>query len=71
MEGRIQNNMKEVGLAFVMGLIVAAGFVASAGCFNWAKTEGWLFVLAGVLNLGVTVYAAVEFYKRFLKPSES
>lgn len=71
MEGRIQNNLKEVGLAFVMGLIVAAGIITSAGCFNWAKTEGLLYVVAGVLNIGVTVYAAISFYKRFLKPSES
>ena len=71
MEGRIQNNMKEVGLAFVMGFIMAAGGIASAGSFNWAKTEGLLFWLAGSLNILVTVYAAVSFYKRFLKPSES
>jgi len=71
MEGRIKNNMKEVGLAFVMGLIVATGIIASSGCFNWAKAEGWLFWLAGGLNILVTVYAAVSFYKRFLKPSES
>lgn len=71
MEGRIQNNLKEVGLAFIMGLIVAVGVIASAGCFNWAITEGWLYWLAGGLNLAVTVYAAVSFYKKYLKPSES
>ena len=70
MEGRIKNNMKEVWLAFLMGLIVAAGIITSAGCFNWAKEEGWLFAVAGVLNIVVTIYAAVAFYTKYLKPSE-
>lgn len=66
---KILNNPKECFLAFVMGIIIiAAGIIASAGSFNWAKTEGWLFVLAGVLNIPVTIYAAVSFYRNFLKP---
>ena len=71
MEGRIQNNMKEVGLAFIMALIVAAGIITSAGCFNWAKTEGWLYWLAGGLNIAVTVFAAIAYYRKYLKPSVS
>lgn len=67
---KIQNNMKEVGLAFIMGLIVAVGFIASAGCFNWAVTEGWLYWVAGALNIGVTVFAAISFYRKYLKPDE-
>ena len=71
MEGKIQNNLKECALAFVLGLIVAAGIITTAGAFNWAKTEGWLFALAGALNIGVTAFAAITFYRKFLKPSES
>lgn len=63
--------MKEVGLAFIMGLIVAAGIITSAGCFDWAKTEGWLYWLAGGLNIAVTVFAAIAFYRKYLKPSVS
>ena len=71
MEGRIKNNLKEVVLAFIMGLIVAAGVIASAGAFNYAVTAGILFVIAGVLNLGVTAFSAIAFYKKYLKPSIS
>ena len=63
--------MKEVGLAFIMGLIIASGIITSAGCFNWAKTEGWLFAVAGVLNIAVTIFAAIVFYRKYLKPSVS
>lgn len=67
---KIENNMKEVGLAFIMGLIVAVGFIASAGCFNWAVTEGWLYWVAGGLNIALTIYTAISFYRKYLKPDE-
>lgn len=68
----IKNNMKEVALAFVMGVIVALGFIASAGSINWGvKQEGWLYVVAGIGGIGVTVYAAIAFYRQFLKPDFS
>lgn len=67
---KILNNPKECALAFVIGLIIAAGIIASSGSFNWAKTEGWLFVLAGVLNIAVAIYAVIAFYCMFLKPDE-
>ena len=71
MEGRIQNNLKECALGFLMLLLVASGCIASFGAFNWAKEEGWLFIVAGVLNIGFTIYNAIAFYKKFLKPSKS
>lgn len=67
---KIENNMKEVALAIVMGLIVASGIIASAGSFNWAKTDGWLYIIAGLLNICVTVFATIAFYRAFLKPDE-
>ena len=68
----IKNNMKEVALAFVMGLIVALGLIASAGSINYgAAKEGWLYIVAGIGGIGVTVYAAIAFYRQFLKPDFS
>ncbi len=65
---KIQNNLKECALALVMLIIGASGGIASAGAFNWSKTEGWLFVVAGILNLCVTGFALYTFYKLYLKP---
>ena len=65
---KILNNPKECALAFLMLIIVVAGIITSAGAFNWSKTEGWLFVVAGILNLGITAYAVYTFYKSYLKP---
>lgn len=65
---KILNNPKECALAFLMLIIVVAGIITSAGAFNWSKTEGWLFVVAGVLNLCVTGFAVYTFYKLYLKP---
>ena len=72
MPGRIQNNMKEVGLAFLMGLIVALGCIAAIGAINWGVAmEGILFIIAGVADLIISGFAGVLFYKRYLKPTES
>lgn len=73
MEGKIQNNLKECVLAFVMGLMVAAGFITSAGAFNFAvKADGSvLYAIAGVLNIGFTVFNTIHFYRKYLKPSKS
>lgn len=62
--------MDEVALAFVMGIIVASGIIAAAGCFNWAVANGWLYWVAGGLNIAVTIFAAIAFYRAFLKPDE-
>lgn len=71
MMGKIKNDMKEVGLAFIMFIIVAAGVIASAAAFNYAMTTGVIYAIAGILNLGGTVFSGVSFYKKYLKPTES
>ena len=69
----IQNNLKEVALAFIMGALVALGIIAAAGSLNWGVRggEGWLYIVAGIGGIGVTVYAAIAFYRQFLKPDFS
>jgi len=71
MPGKIQNNMKEVGLAFVMGLIFALGIIAAAGALNWGfSIEGILFVIAGFTNIPISIFAGVSFYRKYLKPTK-
>ena len=65
---KIQNNLKECALALVMLIIGASGVITSAGAFNWSATEGWLYVVAGIINLCVTGFALDTFYKLYLKP---
>lgn len=64
--------MKEVGLAFIMGLIVALGCIAAIGAINWGVAmEGLLFIIAGCADLVISVFAGVLFYRRYLKPTKS
>lgn len=69
----IQNNLKEVVLAFIMGALVALGIIAAAGSLNWGVRggEGWLFIIAGIVGIADAIYAGYSFYVQFLKPDGS
>lgn len=73
MEGRVKNNMKEVGLAFIMGFLVILGVIGGAGSLNWGiKGEGSiLHIVAGVIAIIDAAITGVAFYRKFLKPSIS
>ena len=65
---KIQNTLKECLYALIMILIAFFGVVASAGSMNHSLQEGWLYIVAGVANLGIIAYTVVCFYKKYLKP---
>lgn len=68
----IQNNLKEVALAFIMGIITALGFIAGIGSiYHGIDKEGWLFIVAGIVGIVDSIYAGYSFYVQFLKPDES
>ena len=71
MEGRIKNNLKECAMWFAMGVLIVLGIIAGSGSLNWAKNEGWLFVIAGIVAIVDACIAGYAFYKKYLKPSES
>ena len=69
---KIQNNIKECLLTFVMALIIAFGFIGGAGSLNWGVLgdKGWVYIVAGIIAIMDSVIAGLAFYKRFLKPSD-
>ena len=69
--GKILNTPKECLDAFIMFILAVLGIVSAAGSFNYSVTEGWLYAVAGVVGIIDAVIAAVAFYKRYLKPTES
>ena len=70
MKRRIQNNMKEVGLAFAMGALAAGGVIGGAGSLNYSVNGDGsvLYIIAGIVAIADAVIAAVAFYNKFLKP---
>ena len=56
-------------LVAVLILFVLLGIVASAGAMNYGHFKGeWLYYLSAPASLVAVVYAAVAFYRKYLKP---
>lgn len=70
---KIKNNMAEVGLAFAMGALAAGGVIGGAGSINYSLSGdgGVLYIITGIIAIADAVIAAIAFYNRFLKPSDS
>lgn len=69
---KIQNNIKECALTFVMALLVVFGAIGGAGSVNYGVIgeKGWLYIVAGLVAILDAVVAGIAFYNKFLKPEK-
>ena len=67
---KIQNNIRECLLAFVMCVLIILGVIGGAGSLNWGVLgdKGWLYIVAGIVAILNSIMAGLAFYKKYLKP---
>lgn len=67
MKDKDKKDVKEALLSLVMILIIFFGFVTVAGSINYGLKTSIIYLVAGIVNTFITAYAAITFYRKYLK----